>query len=60
MDILGLTGAGWRVMVVSNHFVRSLVHQNEPHAHQYVDGRDVEVWQDNRKVGLLKHTDDAA
>ena len=30
------------------------------HAQQYVDGSDVEVWQSNRKVGLLKHTDDAA
>jgi hypothetical protein len=29
-------------------------------AQQYVDGKDVEVWQSNRLVALLKHTDEAA
>ena len=30
------------------------------HALQYVDYRDVQVWQLHRRVGLLRHTDQAA
>ena len=30
------------------------------HARQYVDYRDVQVWQLHRRVGLLRHTDQAA
>ena len=47
--------------IIKRHeFAASLDDAALKHAHQYVDGSDVEVWQDSRKVGLLKHTDDAA
>ena len=54
--VMGTTGE-----VVKRHdFVSTDDAAALEYARRYVDYRDVEVWQLHRRVGLLRHTDQAA